>query len=362
MDKIPAYASINTAAEQTKIRVGFRLTGMVNGVLRNIVRNRENITYPSREKEPVAYLAVYYSHPEWIVEQWINAYGLDQTINILEYNNEPARINLRCNQLKASRSQLIEKLAEDGIKAVPAEYPWAAEVESTESPIIDSSAFKQGWFYIQGSASMLAAPILKPLPGQIVYDLCCGVGGKTTHLAENMENRGVIKAIDLYEHKINLLRENSGRLGIKIIDASVRDLRTVDTVNWDRAPRVLLDAPCSGLGVFNRRADARWHKKVEEIKELTLLQKELLDKAANLVERNGLLLYSTCTINRAENEEIISDFLMRHRDFGLQGFAQDIGFLPLTAAEVQQATQGMFTLLPGNHRTDGMFYALMRRN
>lgn len=363
MDRIPQYASVNTAVDLTTARVGSGLTGMVNGVLRNIIRNPEKITYPSSDNDLVAYLAVYYSHPEWLIKQWLEDFGYEQTVAILVHNNLPAGVTVRCNQLKGSRDELITRLADEGVLATVCENtPWGLKVYRIDKAITDIMAFKEGWFYVQDSASLLAAPILRPQPGQMVYDLCCGVGGKTTHIAEYMQNQGRIVAIDLHKHKIDLLGYNSRRLGINIIEAITGDILNMDTDSMLKASRVMLDAPCSGLGVLNRRADARWRRNYQEMQELIVIQEALLNKAATLVDKGGLLLYSTCTINHAENEDIIKRFLQENQEFGLEGFEEDIAFLPLTAAERNHAASGIFTLLPGKHSTDGMFYARMRRN
>lgn len=362
MDRTPPYASVNTAVNQTAAMVGTGLTGMVNGVLRNIIRNPDKIIYPSMENKR-DYLAVYYSHPEWLVEKWLDNYGYEQTVVMLAYNNQPAKINLRCNSLKTTPDELVKNLAEEEILAqISANHPWALEVSKMDKPINKSKAFQQGWFYIQDAASMLAAPILQTQADQLVYDLCCGIGGKTTHIAENMQNQGRIAAIDLYQHKIELLNYNSQRLGIDIIDGVSRDILAMDTDKMEKAARVLLDAPCSGLGVLNRRADARWRKSYQETEDLTIIQEALLNQASNLVERNGLLLYSTCTLNKVENEDRISSFLQTHTEFALEGFASVLNYLPLSAGERESAANGMFNLLPGRYGTNGMFYALMRRN
>jgi 16S rRNA (cytosine967-C5)-methyltransferase len=361
-DKIPSYAIVNTAVNQTKTMVGSGLTGMVNGVLRNLIRNPDKILYPSSEDQ-TAYLAVYYSHPEWLVEKWLDDFGYEQTVTMLNYDNLPAKPNLRWNRLRTTSDELIGKLAEEGILAsLSPIQPWALEVTKMEQSINESKSFKQGLFYVQDSASMFAAPILQPNPQKLVYDLCCGVGGKATHIAELMNNEGRITAIDLYEHKIELLNYNSQRLGINIIEGLTQDILAMDTDRMEKAARVMLDAPCSGLGVLNRRADARWRKSYHEIKDLTAIQESLLKKASSLVERGGLLLYSTCTINPVENEDRINSFLQTHTVFALKGFEPALASLLLSADERKNAANGMFNLLPGRFGTNGMFYALMRRN
>jgi 16S rRNA (cytosine967-C5)-methyltransferase len=363
MDKIPPYASVNTAVNQTMAKTGSGLTGMVNGVLRNIIRNRDKITYPPPDRNPIDYMAVYYSHPEWLVRQWAEEYGNDKTMEMLSYNNLPPQTTLRCNSLKTTPKNLTEALELEAIFSTVCPYqPWALLVSEGQTILSQSQPFKDGWFYIQDAASMFAAPILNPVSGQLVYDLCCGVGGKATHMAELMQNEGRIIAIDLYQHKIDLLNYNCQRLGINIINGVTADILCLNADSWEKAPRVLLDAPCSGLGVLNRRSDARWRKNCNDIKELTRIQASLLQKASHLVEKNGLLLYSTCTINKSENEDIINDFLSSHPEYVPEGFTEALAHLPLSTEEKEKAAAGMFTFLPGRYGTNGMFYALMRRN
>lgn len=363
MDKIPGYASVDSAVKLARAKAGAGLASVANGVLRNILRNPDKIKYPSPEQETAAYLAVYYSHPQWLVEEWLAAFGYDQTKSILAYNNRPADLTIRCNRIKTTPDELKESLQEEGILSqTDNNLPWALKIIKMDNMLTATTAFEQGWFYIQNSASMLAAPILQLQPGQSVYDLCCGVGGKATLIAEYMENQGCITAIDVYDHKVDLLRHNSRRLGIDIIKAQTEDLLQIDASQIKKASRVMLDAPCSGLGVLNRRADARWKHNLPEIQTLVKIQQDLLNVAAPLVLKEGILLYSTCTINPAENLEVVEAFLHTHPEFSLDGFEQEINFLPLEDKDYQDVAQGWLTLLPGKYNTDGMFYARMRRN
>lgn len=360
MDKIPLYAAVDSAVNLTRIKSGPKLTSVCNGVLRNIIRNRNQINYPSRERL-LEYLSVYYSHPEWLVKKWLEQFGAAETERILAYNNKPPQLSLRCNQLKGTREDLVARLEKENVKCHISSFaPWLVLIDSIDKSISKLEAFQDGWFYIQNAASMLAAPILDAQPGQLVYDLCCGVGGKCTHIAEYMNNTGEIAAFDIYEQKLKLLVYNCSRLGIKIINGNQRDILSLPD-HMVQASRVLLDAPCSGLGVLNRRPDARWKKNLYEVNKLIELQDRMLDKAAALVEDKGLLVYSTCTINNEENEEVVNRFLQDNHDFNLEGFKDRLSFLSLPAEEQKQVSAGMITIKPGAYCTDGMFYACMRR-
>lgn len=361
MDKIPEYAAVDSAVNLTRIKVGGQLPKVCNGVLRNVLRNRNQVTFPSRE-HPIDYLSIYYSHPEWMVEKWLTEFGFEATERMLKHNNRPTGLTLRCNFLKGSREELIDILRRQKIECSSDEYiPWSIRVDSMAAGIHEIDAFKSGWFYIQDGSSMLAAPILAPQPGELVYDLCSGIGGKSTHLAEFMHNQGQIKAVEIYEQKLQLLNYNCRRLGITIVESLLKDISTIEE-DLPRAQRVLLDAPCSGLGVLSRRADLRWHKNPEEIKELVNLQNLLLAKASQLVDKNGRLVYTTCTINTAENQQVVNEFLKKNPEFCLENMKENLSFFPLDQDDRNQAETGMLTLLPGKYLTDGMFYASMRRN
>lgn len=359
MDGTPDYAAVNDAVGITRSMINKDLSGVTNGVLRNIIRNKEKIEYPSKNNL-VKYLSVYYSHPEWLVQDFLQSFGPAETEKILIYNNHPADVIIRNNILKGNREALEEKLETEKVICKPSSLtPWGISIKSQEKSLSELDTYQKGYFYVQNDASMLAAPILNPGEGSSVYDLCCGVGGKTTHLAEYMHNKGQISAFDLYQKKLELLKQNCLRLGINIVKEYSQDILQIDT-SMSQAQSVLLDAPCSGFGVLNRRADSRWRKVPDDINELNRLQTELIKKAGELVKAGGVLLYSTCTINRKENEDIVLNFI-KHNGFELEGFAEQIKFFPLDNEDKECASRGMLTLKPGKYNTDGMFYALMRR-
>ena len=358
MERIPDFACVNDAVEMSRKRCNANLARVTNGVLRNLIRNIDNIKYPPRDSSE--YLAVYYSHPQELVDKLLTLFGAEQCENILHYNNQPARVDFRVNTLKTSRDELILELQQNGVKCYASPFvPCSVRIESMSGPLEELPAYREGRFYVQNEAAMLAAIILDPLPGEKVLDLCCGVGGKTTHMAEKMHNQGLIKACDSYPGKIDILKSNCTRLGIRIVNAMARDIMLLQ--ENQEAGRVMLDAPCSGSGVLNRRSDARWNKDIEAIKQLTGLQLQFLEKAGSLVGDGGYLLYSTCSVLPAENEEIIQAFIANN-PFALVGFDQKLNLFPLDSKDKENAGQGMLTLIPGKYETDGMFFALMRKS
>ncbi len=359
MERIPDYAAVNSAVDLTRKKTSRALTAVCNGVLRNLVRQRGQYDYPPLHT--LDYLSVYYSQPEWLVKDWLESFGLEAAVTMFSYLNKRAPLALRINSLRTSPAQVLENIGREGAVAVVSPLvPWSIRLEALEKSIEELSSYQQGHFYIQNEASMLAGAILDPQPGEKIMDLCCGVGGKTTHFAERMQNQGNIKAIDIYEHKMSLLEKNCQRLGITIIQGQTKDILQMedDYQGWQR---VFLDAPCSGLGVLNRRSDSRWHKKPEDVLELNQLQSRLIEKAGQMIAVGGVLVYSTCTINRSENEDIVNGFLQNNPDFELEAFDDLISFLPLDQNDRDTVRQGLLTLLPGKYDTDGMFYARLKR-
>ena len=359
MERIPDFASVNEAVELSRKRCNPNLAKVTNGVLRNLVRHKDDIKYPPPGSPE--YLAVYYSHPQELVDNLLTLFGAQQSESILAYNNRPAEVDFRVNTLKISQDELIRELQQSGVKCYASPVlPCCIRIEALEGPLEELPAYREGRFYVQNEASMLAAIILDPLPGEKVFDLCSGVGGKTTHMAEKMQNQGLIKACDSYPRKIDMLKANCARLGINIVEARTQDIMLLEE-EQEPVGRVLLDVPCSGSGVLNRRSDARWNKDMAGIKQLTSVQSQFLHKAVSLLDSGGYLLYSTCSILPEENEQVVQAFIADN-PFDLVGFDQKLSFFPLEARDKENARQGMLTLLPGKYDTDGMFFALMQKS
>lgn len=360
LDSIPDYAAINSAVEMTRLKAGPGLAGLANGILRNVSRQRCNLSYPT-QNNLVNYYSVYYSQPDWLVAKLLSEYNDGQIREILEYYNQRPQVVLRTNTLKINRKELIAILAEEAIIGHASSFtPYGVILDSMDQSLVNSIAYQDGLFYVQNEASMLAVSILGPQSDEYNIDLCCGVGGKTSLAAQLMGNRGRIDAYDIHKHKIDLLKSNCNRLGISIVSAYQQDILSL-SLNQIQADGVLLDAPCSGLGVLSRRSDSRWRKTPEDIAGLVSLQTQMLDKAAQLVKPGGRLLYCTCTINKDENEDVILAFLNRNPGYRLESFREEISFCPLDAQDESNSGYGMLTILPGKYQTDGMFYAKMRR-
>ena len=359
MERIPDYAAVNSAVDITRKKVNKTLAGVCNGVLRNLIRSKEVLSYPPINS--LAYLSVYYSQPEWLVQLWLECYGAEVTEKLLAYMNRKPLLTLRVNTLRTDAETLARKFTGEGVRSRPSELIHdSLVIEAMETSIDQLDSYQSGLFYIQNEASMLAADILDPQEGEHILDLCSGVGGKASHFAEKIKNKGMINAVELYQHKLSILKNNCQRLGINIIDPQQNDILAMQAKpEWQR---VFLDAPCSGLGVLNRRADARWHRTPQEINELIKLQAALLEKAGEMTAPGGILVYSTCTINPVENENIILSFLDNNQAFSLDPFAGLISYFPLDQKDREMTEKGWLTIMPGKYGCDGMFYARLRRS
>jgi 16S rRNA (cytosine967-C5)-methyltransferase len=355
LDRVPDSAVCNESAELARSRGHEGAVKFVNGVLRNISRNKQKLEYPDKNKNAVKYLSVFYSHPEWIVKKWIKDYGMKFTEELLRANNEKPPFTIRCNRLKTSKEELTAILAGEGIECADGIYaPEAIHIKGTSS-IEERESFNNGYYQVQDESSMLVAHVVDPKPGDMVIDMCSAPGGKTTHMAELMENKGEIVARDIHRHKLRLVEENCSRLGVSIVRTELHDAMTLDGDSFEKFDRVLLDAPCSGLGVMRRKPDLRWKKDPEDFKELAGLQRMMLELASGYVKPGGKLIYSTCTLNKTENAEVIKDFLSYNQQFQMESIT---GQVPEKLI-CDSTYKGYLELFPNLHGTDGFYIAKM---
>jgi 16S rRNA (cytosine967-C5)-methyltransferase len=289
LDRVPDSAAVNEAVKQAKAAYPNHIVSFVNGLLRNICRNKQGLAYPGRNTDPVHYLSVHYSYPVWLVEKWISELGSDATEALLEAGNRTPPLVVRVNHLKTGRPALMKHLEEEGLQVKPTRYsPLGLVVEGLRGRVDQLGAFKEGLIQVQDEAAQVASFFLAPVSGSAVLDLCAGFGGKSSHLAAIMGNRGRVVALDTNRHKLVSLATNAKRLGIRIIHAAVADatgdLSALLRLSFDR---VLVDAPCSGLGVLSRHPDGKWNRDKERIKSLALLQKSILHRAAGTLKKGG---------------------------------------------------------------------------
>ncbi len=355
MPRVPPPAVCNEGTELAKKYGHAGLVKFVNGVLRNIARSGDKIKFPPLEQKPVEHISLCYWHPPWLVERWLAEYGLEETVNFCRANNTPAPNTVRTNTLKIDRESLARLLEEEeGLSVEKAAFAPEGLHISNYISLGSLKSFREGLFTVQDESSMLAARALSPTPGAFVIDACSAPGGKTTHLAELMKNTGRIVASDIYRHKLALVEENCARLGITIVEPLEEDARNLGKMYTERADFVLVDAPCSGLGVLRRRPDARWRKEPGQIAELTALQSEILESASRCLKPGGVMVYCTCTVTQEENLGQVKNFLAKHSEFGLDSL---VPFLPSSADVEGTLSDGYLQLYPHRQGTDGFFIA-----
>lgn len=355
LDRVPDFAVLNEAVEIAKRRKP-KVAGFINGVLRNILRGGKP-KFPTFEQDPVRHLALVESHPEWLVKQWISQYGTADAAAICAANNQRPALSLRVNRLRTTREELISVLASQGIEAHPSDVSPDGVLLQEGVDVTQLEPFRQGLCTVQDESSMLVAACVAPKPGMRVLDACAAPGGKTTHLAELMQDQGEIIACDIYEHKTELIRKISERLGIGSIQTMAGDVRQL-LPTLGEFDAILLDAPCSGFGVIRRKPDIKWRKSPEDVEAIREIQLDLLRSVAGSLKSGGTFVYSTCTTMQQENQDLIRMFLEEHSDFKIHSLA---GYMPETVVEKAAAEEGWVQLLPQHFGSDGFFICRMQK-
>ncbi|GAB4385651.1 MAG: 16S rRNA (cytosine(967)-C(5))-methyltransferase [Elainellaceae cyanobacterium] len=359
LNHIPPSAAVNTTVDLAKTN-GFQgLAGFVNGILRQYVRSVD--AAPASDPlllpdQPITQLGILHSFPDWIVQIWIEEFGYEETAQLCQWLNRSPRIDLRVNPLRSSLEQVEAAMQAAGITVhrVPP-LPQALRLAQGVGAIQQLPGFAEGWWTVQDCSAQLVSHFLAPQPGEVVIDACAAPGGKTTHLAELMQDQGKIWAIDRHASRLKKLQQNIDRLQLQSIQQCTDDSRHLPQFT-EQADRVLLDAPCSGLGTLHRHADARWRQTPEKVRELAQLQTELLNHTATWVKPGGYLVYATCTLHPLENEAVIQQFLADHPNWTVN---------PPTPPEpaAQWATEpGWLKVLPHHHDMDGFFMVRLQRS
>ncbi|WP_110929371.1 16S rRNA (cytosine(967)-C(5))-methyltransferase RsmB [Bacillus massiliglaciei] len=354
LDKVPDHAIIYEAVEISKKRGHKGIVSMVNGILRNIQRSG----VPSLEdiQDPAERLAVSTSHPLWLVQRWINQYGYEKTALMCELNLSAPLQTARVNVKKISRSELLPILREEGFYVEKSEVLPEAIV-CLRGNLAHSESYKLGYLSIQDESSMLVAHALGAEGNDAVLDCCAAPGGKTAHIAEGLTT-GQVYALDLHEHKVKLIKQQAERLALRNIKTIVTDSRKAgDHFSKEGFDRILVDAPCSGLGVMRRKPDVKYTKTKDDIMKLATIQEQLLEAAAPLLKKGGRLIYSTCTVDREENDYIASAFLEKHPEF------EKDTELPerLPEAIRDKAEEYKLQVFPQDLGSDGFFIASFRK-
>ena len=347
LDRIPASAAVNTSVELAKENGLSKLGGVVNGLLRGYIRQTEMGDPLKLPDEAIARLGIEHSFPDWIVETWLEQLPIEEVDPLLAWFNRSPKIDLRVNLLKTSVAEVEAafKAAGISVERIP-NLPQGLRIEGAGT-ITDLLGYKQGWWVIQDSSAQLVTHLLDPQPGETVIDACAAPGGKTTHIAELMQDRGKIIACDRAEKRLKKVRENAARLQLQSIQIDAGDSRDRSQfVNI--ADRVLLDAPCSGLGTLHKRPDLRWRQTDRAIRELSELQQQLLEQAVTWVKPKGILVYATCTLNISENEKVIQLFLENHSNWSIQSS-------PNVVLQGWTTTEGWIKIYPHRYDMDGFF-------
>ncbi len=359
LDGVPDYASISETVNVAKNIYGKKVGNFVNAVLREVVRKREKIKYPEKENDLIEYLSVEHSFPNWLVKKWLEIFGFDYTDKLCVSMNQVPPLTIRFNSLKTTRIELMEQLENRGIELVPTQLSqYGLRILSKLDPA-SIPEFHLGHFTVQDEAAQLVSCLLDPKPGERVLDACCAPGGKTTHMAELMQNIGEVVACDINQSRLGLVEAQADRLGIEIIDTVRADASVVNEakVFQSKFDKILVDAPCSGLGTLRRNPDARWRRTEKDILELSEIQFKILLQTAKMLKPDGVMVYAVCTLMPEENEILCKRFLWENTELEIDSGISSIfqfgsGFLN---------QDRFFVSDPVLHSTDGFFAARFRK-
>ncbi len=327
LDRIPDHAAVHETVELAKQNDFGPQAGFVNAILRGYLREADETKKLLAELK-ISQPAIGWSHPEWLVEKWQRRFGAEKTAQLLEWNNTPPKTYARVNTLKTDVGKLIEKWRDENVEYDFVRRDWLEEnlvFELKSHPPLNSLAsFRDGWFYIQDPSTLLAGYKLGAQPGETILDLCAAPGGKTTFIAQLMNNEGKIVACDISEERLKLVQENCQRLGVTCVEIVLSLALDLRPSTFDR---ILVDAPCSNTGVMRRRVDLRWRISPEEILRLQKAQLDLLKLAATKLKPGGVLVYSTCSLEPEENSEVVKEFLREHENFKLESERELLPFV-----------------------------------
>lgn len=356
MDSVPNSAVCNEAVKLAAKKGFVNLKGFVNGVLRNIDRNVNDIQYPKQDNM-VEYLSIKYSMPTWILEKWKKSYDWETIERILQGFLQEKGTIIRCNLNRISKEDLKKKLEAEGVTVTQHPYlEYALEISGYDY-LGDLESFEDGDFQVQDLSSMLVAEIAAPKEGDYVIDVCAAPGGKSLHIADKLHGTGHVEARDLTDYKVDLIWDNIERSQMKNVEAVRHDALVYDEDSEEKADIVIADLPCSGLGVIGKKADIKYKMTEETQRELAKLQKNILQIVHRYVKPGGTFVYSTCTINEEENMENVRWFLQQNPEF------ESVSVEPVLCEELKKSVkEGCLQLLPGIHESDGFFIAAFRKN
>ncbi len=357
LNRVPAYAAVDEAVSLAR-RYGHRgVAGLVNAVLRRLEAEVGALPWPDPGEKPVQHLSLRQSQPEWLVSRYIDRLGFVEAEKWCRAANEKAPLTIRPNILRTTPAKLAAVLGTEGVEAEPSPLvSGILRVRTGRSPA-GTGAFKQGLLTVQGESSALVAPLLDPAPGDKIIDLCSAPGGKATHLAELIEDRGLVVAVDLHLNRLRMVEKAARRLGLNAIKTVPADGRKVSRQDFSTPDSVLVDAPCSGLGVIRRLPEIKWRRKEKDLPVLKKTQLELLSAAARLLPVGGKLLYSVCTNEPEETLQVVDDFNAKNKGFVQEDLLEK---MPETLRKRQEDLPSV-SLWPHRHGVDGFFIACWHR-
>ncbi|MCX5907150.1 MAG: 16S rRNA (cytosine(967)-C(5))-methyltransferase RsmB, partial [Deltaproteobacteria bacterium] len=317
LDRVPNSAAVNESVLLARsVFHDEKIVKFVNAILRAIARNQGKVDFPPFSGQPVEYIIQALAHPRWMVERWVTQFGPEMARNFCQANNRRPPFTIRTNLLKISRPALTEKLAAFGFPSFSTPFVPEGLILTELPSLAGDDLFAQGMYFVQDEASQAIAHLVDPQPGEKVLDACAAPGGKTTHLAQRMENQGLIVALDLTEAKVRHIRENCSRIGIAIVEALRADATKPLPLSGGRLfDRILVDAPCTGLGILHRNPEVKWRRRPEDSRRLQALQLAILNNVASYLKPGGILVYSTCTVTPEENDQVVETFLQKHPAF-----------------------------------------------
>ena len=359
LNKIPVSAAVNTSVEMAKSFTSPKVVRFVNAVLRRSTRDYKKVPFPDRKKDPVKALSATKSFPEWLIKRWLDYFGLKETEVLCDAVNNIPPITVRTNNLKISRNDLINKLESDVELIDYTSYsPDGIYFFKPKIAIPKIKAFEKGWFQVQDEAAQLVTYLLNPQPGETILDACAGLGGKTGHIAQMMKNKGKIVAMDKNNEKLLRHESEMKRLGISIVQTCIHNLdKPFDKNNITKFDRILLDAPCSGLGVLRRNPDIKWLMSKKNLINYKEKQVRFLDNISYLIKPSGVLVYAVCSTEPEENDEVVKAFLNKHPEFVIE---KKPGGLPFNARSLINKN-GYLITFPHINNMDGFFSVCFKR-
>ncbi len=350
MDRVPDHAAVSESVQLAKVNKSSFAASLVNAVLRRVADN--GLKFPEEITDSAEYLSIRYSCPQWLVEMWIDAYGYENAEGLASKALDAAPLTIRVNTLRTANDDLMWKLAEEGVIAESCPQDENAMTLSGTGAVDNLTAYKEGLFHAQDISSQLCCRALAPEQGDAVFDMCAAPGGKTFTMAEMMNGGGIVKAFDIYQSRVELIKQGAERLGLPNVKTFFSDA-TFYNPNYGQADKILCDVPCSGLGIIRRKPEIRFKEK-PEIDKLPEIQYKILCNAVKYLKQGGRLVYSTCTLNPAENDAVCDRFLAEHPEFSAEEFLPEI--------QRYSPADRYLTLMPHIHGTDGFFMAVFRRD